>query len=339
MQQEYKIYRTLSEQSVYDICLNTYGTLDLLSKLMTDNGISSVSRKLPQGSSIRYDERYVNDQKFAAQGYVFATRASLPGTFLLDLYPLATAAYSTRRLNSDYPGTAFCLRRSLDNREQDIGFDEDGHLDIKCMQQFLAGSAGYITTWYDQTGKGQHFAQSDKDKQPMLVEISPGRYALKSDGLNDSMRATIAAAIQQNFTYALIANFIGGTGERCLLHGRATDTNSMLIMRIGGSARLITQGYLYTHTWALNKYEVIIAIRTPTDGLLRRNMVSTTATTKLANAYDMKHLRIFGEMSLDFATALNNCESIVPEFIIWNQDHSINAQGINDNMNKYFKIY
>jgi hypothetical protein len=43
---------------------------------------------------------------------------------LLDLYPNAAVAYSLRKLRDAYSGSAIRVRRSVDNTEQDFGFDE-----------------------------------------------------------------------------------------------------------------------------------------------------------------------------------------------------------------------
>jgi hypothetical protein len=43
---------------------------------------------------------------------------------LYDLYPNASVAYSLRKLRNAYSGSAIRVRRSVDNTEQDFGFDE-----------------------------------------------------------------------------------------------------------------------------------------------------------------------------------------------------------------------
>ena len=60
------------------------------------------------------------------------------GTPLLDVYTGAAAAYSLRKLRSDYTGACLRVRRSSDSAEQDIGLgvvalDYDlGHLSVFC---------------------------------------------------------------------------------------------------------------------------------------------------------------------------------------------------------------
>jgi len=53
----------------------------------------------------------------------------------LDSLPSA-AAYSLRKLRTDYAGEAIRVRRSSDNAEQDIGFDAVGDLDLDALTLF-----------------------------------------------------------------------------------------------------------------------------------------------------------------------------------------------------------
>jgi hypothetical protein len=48
-------YNSSDGQSISDICLNTYGTLDLLSKIMTDNNITDINQKIESNTTINWD--------------------------------------------------------------------------------------------------------------------------------------------------------------------------------------------------------------------------------------------------------------------------------------------
>ena len=87
---------------------------------------------------------------------------------LLDLYPGASAAYSLRRLNRAYNGSAIRVRRSSDNAEQDIGFS-GGVLDTASLLSFCGAGSGYVTTWYDQSGNGKDNIQATLLAQPTIV--------------------------------------------------------------------------------------------------------------------------------------------------------------------------
>lgn len=60
-----------SQQSMYDLCLMAYGTLDLMVKFCTDNGINDLNYipALPQ--MFEYDPTLVTDQ--SVSNYVYTT--------------------------------------------------------------------------------------------------------------------------------------------------------------------------------------------------------------------------------------------------------------------------
>lgn len=74
------------------------------------------------------------------------------------------AAFSVRLAVSGYAGSCLRLRRTSDNVEQDIGF-ASGWVDAAAATAFLGGSAGAVTTWYDQTGNGHHLTQTTAANQ------------------------------------------------------------------------------------------------------------------------------------------------------------------------------
>ena len=89
---------------------------------------------------------------------------------LLDLYPNAATAYSLRKLRTSYSGSAIRVRRSSDNTEQDIGFDLNNNLDSTALTAFCgAGTNGFVTTWYDQSGNNRNVIQTTAVYQPRIV--------------------------------------------------------------------------------------------------------------------------------------------------------------------------
>lgn len=87
---------------------------------------------------------------------------------LLDAYGGAHAAYSLRKLNSDYTGSAVRVRRGSDNAELDLGFKSDGTLDTDAGDAFWDGSNLTVKTWYDQSGNGNDVTQTTGANQPIL---------------------------------------------------------------------------------------------------------------------------------------------------------------------------
>jgi hypothetical protein len=108
-----------------------------------------------------------------------SVRAIALTTAILDRVTTAPySAYSVRQLYSAYAGSAFRVRRASDNTEQDIGFTTGGTLNLTTLASFCAGTDGFITTWYDQTGNLRHLTQVTQTAQPQIV--AAGAY-LKQD--------------------------------------------------------------------------------------------------------------------------------------------------------------
>lgn len=61
-----KTYQSISGQSIYDVCLQTYGELDYLYKLMQDNGILGLNVGIPGGTVFTWDDSLVQDQNLNA---------------------------------------------------------------------------------------------------------------------------------------------------------------------------------------------------------------------------------------------------------------------------------
>lgn len=58
MQRSFKV---ISGQSVFDLLLNTYGTINLLGKLITDNNWTDLSTLTTTGQVIYYDDELIAD--------------------------------------------------------------------------------------------------------------------------------------------------------------------------------------------------------------------------------------------------------------------------------------
>jgi len=89
--------------------------------------------------------------------------------YLLDNYPNAAMAYSLRLLRNEYAGSAIRVRRSNDNAEQDIAFDNSGNLDTTTLSTFVGANNGFVTIWYDQSGNGRNATQTTAARQSRIV--------------------------------------------------------------------------------------------------------------------------------------------------------------------------
>ena len=122
-------------------------------------------------------------------GTIMAYNSVVGGTkpsavqLLLDLYPDAAAAYSLRKLRTDYTGAAIEVRKTVGGETsiQDIGF-VNGELDTASLLSFANGDDVFVAKWYDQSENGNDVAQVSQSSQPKIV--SSGVVELDDDGNN-----------------------------------------------------------------------------------------------------------------------------------------------------------
>ena len=80
-------------------------------------------------------------------------------TYLLDTYAGSSVAYSMRKLNSTYTGSAIRVRRSGDNTEQNIGFDASGNLDTTSLLSFIG--ANNIALYSEEFDNNSYWHKND----------------------------------------------------------------------------------------------------------------------------------------------------------------------------------
>lgn len=152
--------------------------------------------------------------------------------FLLSEVPGAGIAFSvSRKLNANYTGAAFRVRRSSDNSETDIYFVAN-LTDINALLSFCGSSSGFIVTWYDQSGNGLNLTQATATNQPMIVNtgallVNIGNKACVSfDGSNDhlGLAAEYSLTTQSIFSLCnLPANITAATTYQSLFRNDASN--------------------------------------------------------------------------------------------------------------------
>jgi len=103
--------------------------------------------------------------------------SAVADSLLLDQYPDAHAAWSLRKLRSDYSGPAIRVRRSSDDTEKDFGFTSGGDLDVSAIENWLSGSDGEVVTWYSQVDGVPNLSAKGK---PLIAQ--GGTVITDSDG-------------------------------------------------------------------------------------------------------------------------------------------------------------
>lgn len=116
---------------------------------------------------------------------------------ILDKIPTSTLTYSAfalslRLLTISYTGPVIRVRRNGDSTERDFYANFSGDIGDEYLgrgqrlEEWLKGSVGYVTTWYDQSGKNRHAYQTTTAKQP-VINRNKFVYYVSFDGTSSYM--------------------------------------------------------------------------------------------------------------------------------------------------------
>lgn len=199
----------------------------------------------------------------------------IPGVLLLDFYNDAEVAYSLKKINSLYNGSAINVRRSSDNSQQDIGFSNNS-LDTSALTSFVGSGNGFVTKWYDQSGNQKDIIQTNAVNQPRIVNAGSIEILNSNPTINfinstwlqtptTNVSAKSIFAVNQVTTYNQLQSLIFfdhpsiGWGPWIRSIGQyywraestqATDTNDFSYqnsMYFNGSLHLTTDNFLNPH--------------------------------------------------------------------------------------------
>jgi len=280
--------------------------------------------------------------------------------YLLDNYPNAAAAYSLRLLRNEYAGSAIRVRRSNDNAEQDIAFDNSGNLDTSALTTFVGGNNGFVTIWYDQSGNANHATQTTSANQPKIYDSSStvitenGKPAMTFDGSNDTLRCGAAftevsyiSAVYENNDTATFRTILGADAT-LTSYGSFYFQSSRGTIRLGGFARksatnpasnyevqmtspvaagaqVLQTGYITGSTLAVAQ-----------NGTLQTTSINTGDLTVIGGAQS-------GQAEIGAGYFGNNLVDIsnikLQELIVYSSNQSANRADIETNINEYYAIY
>ena len=258
---------------------------------------------------------------------------------LLDLYPDAAAAYSLRKLRTDYTGPAIKVRKTVagDTSTQDIGF-VNGELDTASLLSFADGGDVYVQIWYDQSGNGNDLAQVSASAQPKIVasgvvNTKNSEPCVDFDGISQEFITTelldtsadnslisvfsIDGGVDNN-----VLNFSDGTNVFAIGTAIASSTNLCLRAPLSADNKSITyatgsQVLTFAQSIPSNN---IFANNIPEDGtdLCRQSLLSNSIGSRGGAFY---------------------LDGQIQEIVIYNSDQSSNRAAIENNINTHYTIY
>jgi hypothetical protein len=77
------------------------------------------------------------------------------------------------------------VRRSSDNAEEEINDDADGYIDETALTTHTGANSGFVTSWRDDSGNGNHAVQTTSTQQPRVVNAGTVDEGVVFDGVND----------------------------------------------------------------------------------------------------------------------------------------------------------
>lgn len=291
---------------------------------------------------------------------------------ILDSYGRASGAYSLRRVMGKYEGYSIRVRRSTDNTETNIGFINN-LLDTASLLTFCQGGNGYVSVFYDQSGKGYHMEQSNASRQPQIVESGvvitmSGKPSIKFYGTN-YLRCVLSqpldydAAVTAQSTYGVIkiydyANSYFGRvftqskySPQNIGGGGADFRNYVPIIIYSGAFQTISQAvgndgsFAFPNTKNVDQDQPVIvssylnnetSVAVASFGLNNQSLASENMPFKVSYASGLSNLQLgCGLAGGDYEQTWMYCSELLNYF----QDNKTERTNILNNINGYYNIY
>ena len=274
---------------------------------------------------------------------------------VLDLYPNAAAAYSFRKLRSNYTGTCVRIRRDVVGQpEQDFGFDLCGYLDTTAIKNFCGSNAGRIVTWYDQSGNSRNISQTTAVRQPFfwtgsqfasLTAISSDFRKTPTFSQPDAIRLinNFSTIIQPITTFSVARIDNATTGNADVIYDSYNNTSSILFYKgtteTTNNRWAIGSGTVLEGTTAGNTNpNLFTALHNGASSSIHINgtsYASGNAGTNGLAGISVGNLR--GNPNPLFT--VYGLDGRIAELIIYGSNQSSNRTGIESNINTYYSIY
>lgn len=267
----------------------------------------------------------------------------------LDRYSGAAAAFSLRQLSSTIANVVR-VRRSNDDAEADF---TSGDVQGGALASWVgAGNNGFVVTWYDQSGKGNNFAQATAGSQPQIVS-SGSVLTRNSKPVVRFGSKTLAGTITTGDAQAVFgvlyhpANVTASTGSYTIVTGTArtetivfgigstTIANERLswYTSIGATTRTYSQNTadipsgLYTYSFLWNGSNQVLIRQNNTQQTLANGTGGAWSSSTDPSAYTAIGLA-------SHATAWET-----PELIFFASDQLSNRAAIEANINAFYGVY
>jgi hypothetical protein len=273
---------------------------------------------------------------------------------LLDAYPGAYTAFSTRKLRSPYSSDCIIVRRT-DSTQQNIGFTSNV-LDTATLSSFVGTGAldnGFIPTWYDQVLSFNLLQPAGLNQTKIVtagvietINSKPAINFSSNTGVGTAANLTLNDTTQLWFFYTVDLTDVTTSGVFMETSVDFNNNTGALNFGIGSGLLSFNQKVSFTLycrvTIPITIGKKIIAVRFRSGQTAANawqiwvNGVAqiTTVTNNNISIATTNH-RLFMSRAGNSLTALNKRA----ELVIYKGDQSSNRAGIESNINSFYTIY
>ena len=251
------------------------------------------------------------------------------------------AAYSLRSLTGGDPEVVN-VRRSSDNNETKFTVSQ---INSGALASHIgSGNDGFVETWYDQSGNGNHATQTlDTGKQPKIVSSGSlltqgGKACINFDGSNDFLnRATYTqgALSQPNTAFAVAKLDVYTDSNRKIFDGDVNTARNMLQLNTAGNGQFAHFAGTVAATGEdadANRHLFTCLF----NGTASRLRIDTTQkSTANAGTNTMNGIVI----GANHDVAQNFWDGDIQEIIICDSNQTSNFTILEGNINSYYSIF
>ena len=233
----------------------------------------------------------------------------------------AAAAYSLRRLKSWGDGARVVdVRRSSDDTTKSFSAKEEAD---GTLVDWVGSGDGYVSTWYDQSGNGNHAVQNTATSQPKIVDagtlVADG---LKFDGTDDYLNVspTLSQPVHMFSTYKALSNNSPITGS---------SINSLSVLR------------RYTGEYLMYNGAVLSGGIHPSTTVVCSALFNGSNSKGHWDGVEILSGNTGPSSALDYIGRNSNAhlDGTLDELIIYDSDQSANREAIETNINDHYEIY
>ncbi len=263
----------------------------------------------------------------------------------------SAAAYSLRKVKSDYTGPAVRIRRTSDDIDADVAFDTNDTVsndsivtevlsgNQSTLQAFISGTNAAVAIWYDQSGNSNNATQTTDANQPLIAESGNLKDHLDFDGTDDLLNVDSQISIANEHSLFLVASTsqtsAGGGGDFPNLLGDNTSGKGIgffagkLLNKAAGSNN--SDG-LFSFTSDTSK-KILSTLSNGTNINSFHNGAASSDNPISDDGTDNKFDQIGGSTQTN-----DNFDGNVFEIIIFTSDQTNNRFKIESNINNHYGI-